>query len=456
MTYLYIWGNSINGAILDATTLGYFNTRSPDRRTNQIVYGCIDNKLANNYNQRATQDNWTCDSNKSLNSTNIWRICPEWSTTCYLTSQWITSIAVNTFLSYSGLNVLYLYENQLSSLPDWAFNGLTNLTHLNFDNNQIINISTGLFNGLSNLTYLSLNGNCLDMSNSAMISYLDSLWASHFDPYVCLWINYTPQTSTTWSVIGSLFFTGGDAQNRSTLYWENPDLWLLSHTWTSNGIYNFDLSAINDTNGVLWQKRGGMNTFTGKVTWIQDIIAPVFDAVDTDIESDGIIGNLDQVDISNYTAFSGLTFEKRTNPADANTAIGSITFNSALDLSDPETRSFLQDLWSRLSISSDGTISLDFRGIWSWVSLKWVWATIKFYGLDKLGFGANATSADILAKLNVYDDNGLMLDKSDLLANSGTYVWACGVGETECYVFTIWVNHFTTYKISSNTTNDNN
>jgi len=127
-----------------------------------------------------------------------------------------------------------------------------------------------------------------------------------------------------------------------------------------------------------------------------------------------------------------------------------------LDLSDPETRSFLQDLWSRLSISSDGTISLDFRGIWSWVSLKWVWATIKFYGLDKLGFGANATSADILAKLNVYDDNGLMLDKSDLLANSGTYVWACGVGETECYVFTIWVNHFTTYKISSNTTNDNN
>jgi len=191
---------------------------------------------------------------------------------------------------------------------------LTNLTHLNFDNNQIINISTGLFNGLSNLTYLSLNGNCLDMSNSAMISYLDSLWASHFDPYVCLWINYTPQTSTTWSVIGSLFFTGGDAQNRSTLYWENPDLWLLSHTWTSNGIYNFDLSAINDTNGVLWQKRGGMNTFTGKVTWIQDIIAPVFDAVDTDIESDGIIGNLDQVDISNYTAFSGLTFEKRTNP----------------------------------------------------------------------------------------------------------------------------------------------
>gem|GEM_PF-3970172 len=80
------------------------------------------------------------------------------------------------------------------------------------------------------------------------------------------------------------------------------------------------------------------------MTWIQDVIAPVFDAVDTEIESDGIIGNLDQVDISNYTAFSGLTFEKRMNPADANTAIGSITFNSALDLSDPETRSFLQDL----------------------------------------------------------------------------------------------------------------
>jgi len=53
MTYINLYNNSINGATLDATTLGYFNTRSPYRRTSQTISGCIDNKLANNYNQRA-------------------------------------------------------------------------------------------------------------------------------------------------------------------------------------------------------------------------------------------------------------------------------------------------------------------------------------------------------------------------------------------------------------------
>jgi Leucine-rich repeat (LRR) protein len=528
MTYIYLDNNSIDVTTLDATTLGYFDTRQPNRQTTQIIYGCTSRSLANNYNPNATVDNWTCDSNTILHSGNVWSLCDISDISCSLEGQWITAIAPDTFVGYSNITYLRISRNQIASIESWAFNGLSSLEtlilynsqienieswafhglpslnslelnsnqiqnienwafnwlsnliyldisdnqimsieswtfnwlssleNLNLYNNQIANIESWDFNWLSNLTYLYLHGNCLNNEDSTLTNYLDTIpWINYSNQYVCMKLQYAPSTPTTGLVTGSLVFRGPTSKVVA-LETDNSDMSIYDHTFIANGSHTYNYSDIVDNNWYLWTRNmWNPDIVTGVVTWIQDTIAPTFDIVDTSLISSGIIGNLDQVDISNYTAFSGLTFEKRTNPADANTALGSITFNSALDLSDPETRSFLQDLWSRLSISSDGTISLDFRGIWSWVALKWVWATIKFYGLDKLGFGADATSADILAKLNVYDDYGILLDKSSLLANSGTYVWACGVGETECYTFTIWVNHFTTYKISSNTTNNN-
>lgn len=401
------------------------------------------NELYLGINQLTTINSWIFNWLESL-------------TYLYLGNSQITTINSWAFNGLFGLNNLDLKSNRLTTIENWIFNSLPFLNSLDLNNNQLISIESWAFDGMW-FDSLSLYNNCLDTDDTALTEYLDSFAAIYAEQYVCLWVNYTPKTQTSGPVVWNLFLFGGPETKRLALSWENPDIGLLSHTWTENGIYSFDLSSIIDSNSYLRQLVNAQTILTGKVTWITpvDHVAEAFSGVDTALFTSGIVGNLDQVDASNYTAFSGLTFEKRINPADASTAVGSITFDWELDLSDAATQAFLQNLATRFTANESGTISLDFRGISDAVSLKWASATIKFYGLDKLGFADTATSAEILAKLNVYDDNGLMLDKSALLANSGTYVWACGVGETECHVFTIWVNHFTTYKISSNTTNDN-
>jgi hypothetical protein len=51
--------------------------------------------------------------------------------------------------------------------------------------------------------------------------------------------------------------------------------------------------------------------------------------------------------------------------------------------------------------------------------------------------------------LIAFDDEGNLLDISDLAPVQGTYVGACGVGEEECHMFTVDVNHFTIYEIDN-------
>jgi len=195
----------------------------------------------------------------------------------------------------------------------------------------------------------------------------------------------------------------------------------------------------------------GLLLFGQTVKAVPDPVAVAFDSVSSTLNSAGIVSNLDTVDSGNYTSFSGLYFEKRTDVSDATTAIGRITFNSALDLSSTETQSFLQNLGTKLDASTNGTIGLDFTGATDSVALKGTSATIKFYGLDKLGFTASSTSDEINAKLIALDDSGNLLDKSSLVPSAGSYLGACEVGGG-CYVFTIGVNHFTKYKIDNGTT----
>jgi hypothetical protein len=180
-----------------------------------------------------------------------------------------------------------------------------------------------------------------------------------------------------------------------------------------------------------------------------DMVAAAFSAVATTLRSAGIANNLDTVTDANYTTFSGLYFEKRTDVNDPTTAIGRITFNSALDLSDSETTDFLQSLGSKFDAGTAGTIGLNFTGASDAVALKGISATIKFYGLNALGFDASSTVAEINSKLLAYDDAGNLLDKSALISDGGTYLGACEVGGG-CYVFTVGVNHFTKYKIGDN------
>jgi hypothetical protein len=57
MGNIYLDDNSIDASTLDATTLGYFDTRQPGRQNNQVIYGCMNRLLSNNYNPLATADN---------------------------------------------------------------------------------------------------------------------------------------------------------------------------------------------------------------------------------------------------------------------------------------------------------------------------------------------------------------------------------------------------------------
>jgi hypothetical protein len=198
-------------------------------------------------------------------------------------------------------------------------------------------------------------------------------------------------------------------------------------------------------------KSGYNNSSIGSASYTvpsSDPVADAFDTISSTLASNGIVNNMNDVTGSNITSFSGLYFEKRTTASDATTALGRITFNSALDLSSNDTKTFLQNLGTKMDASTAGEIGLDFRGTTDNVSLKGVNATIKFYNLDDLGFVADSTVDEINSKLIALDDEGNVIDKSTLISSGTppTYFGACEVGGG-CYVFTIPVNHFTKYKI---------
>ena len=227
--------------------------------------------------------------------------------------------------------------------------------------------------------------------------------------------------------------------------------WLSSDT---------DVATIDITTGVITPVEEGTTTIsyfveetaTGRIVargsleiTVDDPIGIMFDSISEELEEEDIVSNLDTVTSFNYTSFSGLYFEKWLDGE----KMGRITFNSALDLSDDDTTDFLQALGTKLEAASIGTIGLDFTGTTDSVALKETSATIKFYGLDELGFSDSATSEQVSEKLIAFDDEGNLLDISDLAPVQGTYVGACGVGEDECHMFTVDVNHFTTYEIDN-------
>ncbi|MDP1690318.1 MAG: DUF5011 domain-containing protein, partial [bacterium] len=182
---------------------------------------------------------------------------------------------------------------------------------------------------------------------------------------------------------------------------------------------------------------------------VVDSIDAVFNGISDDLATAGIASNMSDVTTDNIQSFPGLYFEKSITVDEITTKMGKITFNSELDLSSEATQEFLQNLGTKMNMAEAGIISLDFRGTTSDLSLKDVSATIEFYGLDALGFTADSTSDEVNSKLIAYDDDGNILDKTDLVDDPGTYTPPVGVCEVggACYIFSVDVNHFTKYKI---------
>lgn len=180
-----------------------------------------------------------------------------------------------------------------------------------------------------------------------------------------------------------------------------------------------------------------------------DPIEAAFNQISATLAGLGIANNLNDVTTDNITDFSGLYFEKSVLVNGVETKMGRITFNGSLDLSNDETIAFLQALGEKLDANTPGVIGLDFTGVSNLLALYGMSATIKFYGLDTLGFTDASTSDEVFTKITVLDDNGNIIDKTALVSGSGIYVGACSGGNTECYTFTVNVNHFTKFKIDN-------
>ena len=79
-----------------------------------------------------------------------------------LYSNQLTTLPEGIFDGLSSLTTLRFGLNQLTTLPEGLFDGLTALTDLRMVGNQFTMLPEGLFDGLTALTTLRLGGNAVD------------------------------------------------------------------------------------------------------------------------------------------------------------------------------------------------------------------------------------------------------------------------------------------------------
>ncbi|TGG90147.1 MAG: hypothetical protein ERJ67_11270, partial [Aphanocapsa feldmannii 277cV] len=79
----------------------------------------------------------------------------------YLDNNELSSLPEDIFAGLSNLRTLYLNNNELSSLPEDVFTGISNLRILYLYNNELSGLPEDIFAGLSDLDKLNLNSNSL-------------------------------------------------------------------------------------------------------------------------------------------------------------------------------------------------------------------------------------------------------------------------------------------------------
>ncbi|XP_065185713.1 adhesion G-protein coupled receptor G7-like [Sycon ciliatum] len=87
----------------------------------------------------------------------------------------ITTLSNGSFSGLTNLRSLWLYNNQIRTLSPGVFTGLTNLRWLSLSSNQITTLSTGLFTGLTNLRTLSLFDNQITTLSTGLFTDLTNL-----------------------------------------------------------------------------------------------------------------------------------------------------------------------------------------------------------------------------------------------------------------------------------------
>ena len=86
-----------------------------------------------------------------------------------LQSNELTTLPADIFSGLSALTILDLRLNEITTLPADIFSGLSALTELRLGNNQLSTLPTGLFAGLTALTELNLSNNPLPTSLPASL-----------------------------------------------------------------------------------------------------------------------------------------------------------------------------------------------------------------------------------------------------------------------------------------------
>ena len=100
----------------------------------------------------------------------------------HLNDNELKDIHKNSFEGLLHLQILDLGKtNNIESLPDYVFRGLSNLKKLFLRYNQLHNLDVGIFKGLDNLTYLNLFDNKLKTLPLGLLSGLTNLNDIFFD-----------------------------------------------------------------------------------------------------------------------------------------------------------------------------------------------------------------------------------------------------------------------------------
>ena len=102
--------------------------------------------------------------------------------TLWLDGNNLSSLPEGVFDGLSNLQELWLHGNNLSSLPEGVFDGLSNLETLRLDGNNLSSLPEGVFDGLSNLQELWLDYNNLSSLPEGVfdgLSNLQELWLDY-------------------------------------------------------------------------------------------------------------------------------------------------------------------------------------------------------------------------------------------------------------------------------------
>ncbi len=86
-----------------------------------------------------------------------------------------STISDGVFSGLNQLNYLDLSYNRLNTLSDGVFSELSQLNYLDFWDNQLSTLSDGVFSELSQLNYLNLNSNQLSVLSEGIFSRLSQL-----------------------------------------------------------------------------------------------------------------------------------------------------------------------------------------------------------------------------------------------------------------------------------------